>query len=41
LEEIGYHNGWITAKQLEAQADALKKTGYGRYLRKLLDSPIQ
>lgn len=41
LEEIAYHNGWITAKQLEAQADALKKTGYGRYLRKLLDSPIQ
>jgi glucose-1-phosphate thymidylyltransferase len=41
LEEIAYHNGWITAKQLEAQADALKKTGYGRYLRKLLDSSIQ
>ncbi|ROM71256.1 glucose-1-phosphate thymidylyltransferase [Pseudomonas brassicacearum] len=41
LEEIAYHNGWITDKQLEAQADALKKTGYGRYLRKLLDSPIQ
>lgn len=39
LEEIAYHNGWITAKQLEAQADALKKTGYGRYLRKLLESP--
>jgi len=41
LEEIAYHNDWITDKQLEAQADALKKTGYGRYLRKLLDSPIQ
>jgi len=39
LEEIAYHNGWITAEQLGAQADALKKTGYGQYLRKLLDSP--
>ncbi|WP_423204071.1 glucose-1-phosphate thymidylyltransferase RfbA [Pseudomonas kribbensis] len=37
LEEIAYHNGWITAAELEAQADALKKTGYGQYLRKLLD----
>ncbi|MGH8425932.1 MAG: sugar nucleotidyltransferase, partial [Pseudomonas fluorescens] len=39
LEEIAYHNGWITAEQLGAQADALKKTGYGQYLQKLLDSP--
>jgi glucose-1-phosphate thymidylyltransferase len=39
LEEIAYHNGWITAEQLGAQADALKKTGYGQYLKKLLDSP--
>ncbi|QUE90214.1 glucose-1-phosphate thymidylyltransferase RfbA [Pseudomonas sp. SCA2728.1_7] len=39
LEEIAYHNGWITAAQLAAQADALKKTGYGQYLQKLLDSP--
>ncbi|WRH91108.1 glucose-1-phosphate thymidylyltransferase RfbA [Pseudomonas fluorescens] len=38
LEEIAYHNGWITAEQLAAQADALKKTGYGQYLQKLLDS---
>ncbi|WP_248740167.1 glucose-1-phosphate thymidylyltransferase RfbA [Pseudomonas sp. MWU12-2029] len=37
LEEIAYHNGWITSAELEAQADALKKTGYGQYLRKLLD----
>ncbi|MBX9404208.1 glucose-1-phosphate thymidylyltransferase RfbA [Pseudomonas baetica] len=37
LEEIAYHNGWITAEQLGAQADALKKTGYGQYLQKLLD----
>ena len=37
LKEIAYHNGWITAEQLGAQADALKKTGYGQYLQKLLD----
>lgn len=39
LEEIAYHNGWISAEQLAIQADALKKTGYGQYLQKLLDSP--
>jgi glucose-1-phosphate thymidylyltransferase len=39
LEEIAYHNGWIKAAQLGEQADALKKTGYGQYLQKLLDSP--
>ena len=38
LEEVAYSNGWITAEQLSAQADALKKTGYGQYLQKLLDS---
>jgi len=37
LEEIAYNNGWITAEQLGAQAQALKKTGYGQYLQKLLD----
>ncbi|UQS13050.1 glucose-1-phosphate thymidylyltransferase RfbA [Pseudomonas sp. HS6] len=39
LEEIAYHNGWITTEQLASQAEALKKTGYGQYLQKLLDSP--
>ncbi|WP_095196497.1 glucose-1-phosphate thymidylyltransferase RfbA [Pseudomonas sp. Irchel 3A7] len=38
LEEIAYNSGWITAEQLGTQAEALKKTGYGQYLRKLLDS---
>lgn len=38
LEEIAYHNGWITADALAAQAESLKKTGYGQYLQKLLDS---
>ncbi|MNJ19949.1 glucose-1-phosphate thymidylyltransferase RfbA [Pseudomonas alkylphenolica] len=39
LEEIAYHNGWISVEQLGAQAEALKKTGYGQYLQKLLDLP--
>jgi len=32
LEEIGYHNGWLTTEQLQAQAESLSKTGYGQYL---------
>lgn len=36
LEEIAFHNGWISAEQLKAQADDLKKTGYGQYLLGLL-----
>lgn len=37
LEEIGYNNGWIAADNVAAQAEKLKKTGYGQYLRKLLE----
>lgn len=36
LEEIGFTQGWITAEELEKQATALKKTGYGQYLFSLL-----
>jgi glucose-1-phosphate thymidylyltransferase len=36
LEEIAFDHGWITAEQLEAEATALKKTGYGQYLFKIL-----
>lgn len=36
LEEIGFHNGWISAEQLKAQGEDLKKTGYGQYLLALL-----
>lgn len=32
LEEIAYRQGWIDKDQLAAQAEALKKTGYGQYL---------
>lgn len=38
LEEIAYDNGWINAEQLAAQAESMKKTGYGQYLKRLLDS---
>lgn len=36
LEEIAYHQGWLTADQLARQAEALSKTGYGQYLQRLL-----
>jgi glucose-1-phosphate thymidylyltransferase len=39
LEEIAFHNGWISPVELAVQAEALKKTGYGQYLQKLLNSP--
>lgn len=32
LEEIGYHNGWLSKEQLLQQAESLSKTGYGQYL---------
>jgi glucose-1-phosphate thymidylyltransferase len=37
LEEIAYQNGWINKEQLAKKAEALKKTGYGEYLRKILN----
>jgi glucose-1-phosphate thymidylyltransferase len=35
LEEIAFHQGWITKDQLLKQAEALKKTNYGEYLAKV------
>ena len=35
LEEIAFHQGWITKNTLLQQADALKKTNYGEYLAKV------
>jgi glucose-1-phosphate thymidylyltransferase len=35
-EEIAFHQGWITAADLEKLALPLKKNGYGRYLLNLL-----
>jgi glucose-1-phosphate thymidylyltransferase len=39
LEEIAFHNGWLTREQVMQQAERLKKTGYGQYLFKLLQEP--
>ena len=36
LEEIAYHQGWLTAQQVRTQAERLQKTGYGQYLLGLL-----
>ena len=35
LEEIAFHQGWITKDELLKQAKALKKTNYGEYLVKV------
>jgi len=35
-EEIAFRAGWITATQLEALAQPLRKNGYGQYLMQLL-----
>lgn len=36
VEEIAYHNGWLSTEALRQQGETLKKTGYGRYLLKLI-----
>lgn len=36
LEEIAWRQGWIDEQTLQAQADALAKTEYGQYLKRLL-----
>jgi glucose-1-phosphate thymidylyltransferase len=36
-EEIAFHLGWIDAAKLEKQISRLAKSGYGKYLRSLLD----
>ena len=35
-EEIAYRSGWITATQLEEQAQPMLKNGYGQYLMQVL-----
>jgi len=37
LEEIAYQRGWICQQQLQKQATALQKTGYGQYLQKVVE----
>lgn len=36
LEEVAYHQGWLSAAQLDKQATELYKTGYGQYLARVL-----
>lgn len=36
-EEIAYQNGWIDESQVIRQAEALGKSGYGQYLRDMLE----
>ena len=38
IEEIAYNNKWITMEQLEKLAEPLIKSGYGQYLKKLLQN---
>jgi len=37
LEEIGFHNGWLSREALLEQGSKLSKTGYGQYLLRLAD----
>ncbi|GAA3910821.1 glucose-1-phosphate thymidylyltransferase RfbA [Litoribacillus peritrichatus] len=39
-EEIAYRNGWISDKSLKAIAKPLIKSGYGKYLLKLIDEKV-
>ncbi len=38
LEEIAYHNGWISKEQLLSRAKSLQKSGYGVYLRQIIEA---
>ena len=40
LEEIAYHNGWITADKLRELAKPMIKNPYGQYLLRLADDKI-
>ncbi|MGM0695091.1 MAG: glucose-1-phosphate thymidylyltransferase RfbA [Pseudomonadota bacterium] len=35
LEEIAWHNGWVSTEHLRACGEVLKKTGYGDYLLRI------
>lgn len=37
LEEIGFHNGWLSREVLLEQGNKLAKTGYGQYLLRLAE----
>jgi glucose-1-phosphate thymidylyltransferase len=40
LEEIAHNNGWLTDAELEERGEAMKKTGYGQYLLRLVQEKI-
>jgi glucose-1-phosphate thymidylyltransferase len=40
LEEIAFRKGWISKTVLLAEAEKLKKTDYGQYLRKVADGEL-
>jgi len=37
LEEIAFHQGWLSKAQIRQQAKLLKKNGYGKYLNDILE----
>ena len=38
LEEIAYHNGWMSAEEVERIAELMKKNEYGQYLLHMLQA---
>jgi glucose-1-phosphate thymidylyltransferase len=38
IEELSWRNGWITDEELGAIGDSMDKSGYGNYLKRLLNS---
>ncbi len=40
LEEIAYHQGWITSEKLLLQAEPMKKNQYGQYLINIVNESI-
>lgn len=39
-EEIAFRQGWISSEQLEKMANGLAKSGYGKYLRRILNEQV-
>jgi len=39
IEEVAYRNGFINKDELLALADGLRKSGYGEYLRRIVNTP--
>lgn len=40
IEEVAFHQGFISAAQLRALAEPLRKSGYGEYLLKVADGDV-